>query len=237
MLFRLPSNLKTTTATVSVNGKSSPSDLRPDLLATPTNNCVKSSSWNKHQQNSLQQQQANASNAVTARLMDMGKKLLDASREGQVDYVRQLVVHSGAPFTSDWLGTTALHLAAQHGHPEIAEILLKAGVNRDARTKLERTALHLAAQGGSVKVVDLLLIHGSDVNARDMLKMTPLHWAVERGHASVAEKLLINGADVSLKSKFQLTPIDIAQDSECFEMIELFKVSKIILQDTYVDAV
>lgn len=193
--------------------------------------CVKSSSWSKQQQQQQHHQQqqtgsasAAASNVVAARLMDMGKKLLDAARDGQVDDVRQLVMHSGAPFTSDWLGTTALHLAAQNGHVEITEILLKGGVNRDARTKLERTALHLAAQGGSVDVVDLLLTHGSDINARDMLKMTPLHWAVERGHVCVVEKLLFSGADVSVKSKFQLTPIDIARNSESYQLIELFKV-------------
>lgn len=107
--------------------------------------------------------------AVSARLMDMGKRLLDAAREGRVDHVRQLVVDSGAPFTSDWLGQSALHLAAQNCHVEIAEILLRGGVNRDAKTKLGNTPLHFAAQSGCLEVVDLLLIHGCDVNARDML--------------------------------------------------------------------
>ena len=167
-----------------------------------------------------------AGNAAAARLTDMGKKLLEAARESQVDKVRQLVVNSGAPFTSDWFGTTALHLAAQNGHAEIAEILLRGGVNRDARTKLERTALHLAAQNGSLDVVDLLLLHGADVCARDMLKMTPLHWAVERGHILVAERLLIAGSDVNARSKFQLTPIDIAKNSKFSGMLDLFKVSR-----------
>lgn len=164
-----------------------------------------------------------AGNAAAVRLIDMGRKLLEATREGHTEHVRQLVVNSGAPFTSDWLGTTALHVAAQNGNKEIAEILLRGGVNRDARTKLERTALHLAAQYGSLEVVDLLLTHGADVNARDMLKMTPLHWAVERGHVSVVERLLIAGADVTIKSKFQLTPIDIARDSDYYEIVDLFK--------------
>lgn len=162
---------------------------------------------------------------VTARLLDMGKRLLDAAREGQTDHVRQLVVGSGAPFTSDWLGTTALHLAAQYGHAEIAEILLRGGVNRDARTKLERTALHLAAQSGSLPVVESLLIHGTDINARDMLKMTPLHWAVERRHIDIVRRLLVGGADIDVRSKFQLTPLDIAQNSGYYEIVELFKVS------------
>lgn len=163
----------------------------------------------------------NGGNAAAARLLDLGKRLLEATREGQIEAVRQLVVDQGAPFTSDWLGTTALHVAAQNGFVEIAEILLNGGVNRDAKTKLERTALHLAAQSGSAEIVDLLILSGADVNARDMLKMTPLHWAVERGHFSVVERLLVSGADLFLKSKFQLTPVDIARNSECYDVIEL----------------
>jgi ankyrin repeat protein len=163
-------------------------------------------------------------NVVAARLLDLGKKLIEATREGRIEQVRHLVEGSGAPFTSDWLGTTALHVAAQCGHADIAEILVRGGVNRDARTKLERTALHLAAQSGSFDIVDLLLNYKSDVNARDMLRMTPLHWAVERGHLMVAERLLIAGADVDSSNKFLLTPLDIARESGFHDMIELLKV-------------
>lgn len=160
--------------------------------------------------------------ASSARMIDMGKRLMTATREGDTDTVRKLVA-SSATFTSDWLGTTALHIAAQHGYSEIAEILLRGGVNRDARTKIERTALHLAAQSGSLDIVDMLLLHGSDVNARDMLKMTPLHWAVQRAHVNVAERLLLSGADMHAVNKFRLTPIDIAQTSGSYRLLDLFR--------------
>ena len=168
---------------------------------------------------------AGGNNVAAARLLDLGKKLIEATREGKLEQVRQLVEQSGAPFTSDWLGTTALHVAAQQGHANIAEILVRGGVNREARTKLERTALHLAAQSGCLEIVDLLVTHGSDVNARDMLRMTPLHWAVERRHVFVAERLLIAGAEIEIRNKFLLSPLDIARESGSYEMIDLFKVS------------
>lgn len=164
-------------------------------------------------------------NAAAARLLDLGKRLLEATKEGKVGLVRELVVDSGAPFTSDWLDTTALHIAAQNGFSEIAEILIQGGINKDARTKLKRTPLHLAAQSGSLEVVDLLIRNGSDVNCCDMLKMTPLHWAVERRHICVVRRLLMANADYKIKSKFQLTPLDIAKNSSFFEIVELFKVS------------
>ncbi|XP_054161431.1 GA-binding protein subunit beta-1-like [Oppia nitens] len=151
-------------------------------------------------------------------LFDLGKKLLEASRNGETDEVKALM-QSGAPFSTDWLGTSPLHFAAQFGHIETAEVLLRAGISRDARTKVDRTPLHLCAQEGHLTIVSLLIMHGSDVDAKDMLRMTPLHWAVERGHTDVVDCLLSNGADVSVQSKFEKTPIDIAYDNGRLELI------------------
>ena len=55
------------------------------------------------------------------------------------------------------LGTSPLHLAAQYGHYSTAEVLLRAGVSRDARTKVDRTPLHMAAADGHVHIVELLV--------------------------------------------------------------------------------
>ncbi|KAG8229210.1 hypothetical protein J437_LFUL009692 [Ladona fulva] len=142
-------------------------------------------------------------------LMELGKKLLIYSKLGDFEQVRNLMA-KGAPFTSDWLGTSPLHHAAQHGHLETAEALLRAGISRDARTKVDRTPLHVAATEGHVEIVKLLLKMGADVGARDMLHMTPLHWAVERQHLDVVEVLLQYGADPYAVSKFDKTPFSIA---------------------------
>nr|AAQ19489.1 GA binding protein subunit beta1 [Mus musculus] len=89
-------------------------------------------------------------------LVDLGKKLLGAARAGQDDEVRILMAN-GAPFTTDWLGTSPLHLAAQYGHFSTTEVLLRAGVSRDARTKVDRTPLHMAASEGHANIVEVLL--------------------------------------------------------------------------------
>ena len=70
------------------------------------------------------------------------------------------------------LGTSPLHLAAHAGHVSTAEVLLKAGVSRDARTKVDRTPLHLSAQEGHIEIVRLLLQHGADINAKDMVRLS-----------------------------------------------------------------
>ncbi|KAL2088894.1 hypothetical protein ACEWY4_015793 [Coilia grayii] len=157
-------------------------------------------------------------------LVDLGKKLLEAARSGQDDEVRILMAN-GAPFTTDWLGTSPLHLSAQYGHYSTTEVLLRAGVSRDARTKVDRTPLHMAASEGHASIVEVLLKHGADVNAKDMLKMTALHWAAEHGHREAAELLIKYGADVHTQSKFCKNALDIALDNGNEELAEILQVA------------
>ncbi|CAJ1084244.1 PREDICTED: GA-binding protein subunit beta-2 [Xyrichtys novacula] len=157
-------------------------------------------------------------------LVDLGKRLLEAARKGQDDEVRNLMAN-GAPFTTDWLGTSPLHLAAQHGHYSTADVLLRAGVSRDARTKVDRTPLHMAAAEGHTVIVELLVRSGADINAKDMLKMTALHWAAQHGHHGVADTLIKHGADVHALSKFDKTPFDIAADIQNTELMLLLQES------------
>ncbi|XP_056142248.1 GA-binding protein subunit beta-2-like [Lampris incognitus] len=155
-------------------------------------------------------------------LVYLGKRLLEAARAGQDDDVRTLMAN-GAPFTTDWLGTSPLHLAAQYGHHSTAEVLLRAGVSRDARTKVDKTPLHMAATEGHSSIVELLVRSGADINAKDMLKMTALHWAAQHGHKEVAVLLLKYGADVHSLSKFDKTPFDIAMDTSNTELMILLQ--------------
>ncbi|XP_077404690.1 GA-binding protein subunit beta-2a isoform X2 [Vanacampus margaritifer] len=155
-------------------------------------------------------------------LVDLGKRLLEAARKGLDDEVRNLMAN-GAPFTTDWLGTSPLHLAAQHGHYSTADVLLRAGVSRDARTKVDRTPLHMAAAEGHTIIVELLVRSGADINAKDMLKMTALHWAAQHGHHGVVETLIKHGADVHALSKFDKTPFDITVDIQNTELMLLLQ--------------
>ncbi|KAG8509226.1 GA-binding protein subunit beta-2 [Galemys pyrenaicus] len=155
-------------------------------------------------------------------LVDLGKRLLEAARKGQDDEVRTLMAN-GAPFTTDWLGTSPLHLAAQYGHYSTAEVLLRAGVSRDARTKVDRTPLHMAAADGHAHVVELLVRNGADVNAKDMLKMTALHWATEHRHRDVVELLIRYGADVHAFSKFDKSAFDIALEKNNAEILVILQ--------------
>ncbi|GIY02684.1 GA-binding protein subunit beta-1 [Caerostris extrusa] len=152
-------------------------------------------------------------------LVDLGKKLLESAKLGDTEEVRILMTN-GAPFTTDWLGTSPLHMAAQYGHIETAEVLLRGGISRDARTKVDRTPLHLACQEGHVEIVKTLINHGAEIDCKDMLRMTPLHWAVENNYYDIVQLLLKNGADVNAVSKFDKTPLMIAEDNKNVDLIE-----------------
>ncbi|KAJ6637273.1 GA-binding protein subunit beta-1 [Pseudolycoriella hygida] len=147
--------------------------------------------------------------ARTVSIMDLGKMLLHCAREGETQKVHDLMSR-GAPFTTDWLGRTPLHAAAEANHFDTCEVLLRAGISKDARTKVDKTPLHFAAFEGHEQVVQLLLKHSCDINAKDMLKMTPLHWSVQKGHKNISKLLLQHGADPNAMSKFSKSPLTMA---------------------------
>lgn len=69
-----------------------------------------------------------------------------------------------------------MHLAAKHNHLEVVEILLKAGISRDARTKVDKTSLHMAAAEGHIDIVKTLLEYGANPDCRDLVNIndTPI---------------------------------------------------------------
>ncbi|XP_055321461.1 GA-binding protein subunit beta-1 [Sitodiplosis mosellana] len=161
----------------------------------------------------------------TISIMDLGKQLLESAREGQTNKVHDLMCR-GAPFTTDWLGKSALHMAAENNHYETCEVLLRAGISKDSRTKVERTPLHLAVCNGHEGIVKLLLDQKCDVNAKDMLKQTPLHWAVEEDHPNLVKLLLKHGANPNDVSKAGETPLSIAQQLRFDDLVRFMTTYK-----------
>ncbi|XP_050072750.1 uncharacterized protein LOC126560845 [Anopheles maculipalpis] len=157
-------------------------------------------------------------------ITDLGKALLQAARTGNTPKVLDLMGR-GAPFTADWLGTTPLHLAARYNHIETCRALLRAGISKDSKTKVDRTPLHMAAYHGNIEIVELLLSNKCEVDAKDLLKMTPLHWAVEKRHDKVVEMLLQHGADPNALSKFDKSPILLAKTTKQMELVRILKLA------------
>ncbi|XP_075159810.1 ada2a-containing complex component 3 isoform X2 [Haematobia irritans] len=157
--------------------------------------------------------------SVPTTVVDLGKQLLQYARDSDVKGVKN-ALSRGAPFTSDWLGMSALHFAAMNNQYEICQVLLNGGINKDSKTKVDRTPLHLACYYGNEQIVELLLSKGCAVNPKDMLRMTPLHWAVEKRHKSIVRLLLKHNADVTVITKFGRTPLAMAVFTEQADLLE-----------------
>ena len=88
-------------------------------------------------------------------------------------------------------GMTALHWAAMNADVEMTTMLLQAGANVRAQSRLGGyLPLHLAAQAGSAAVVDQLLVRGAPANQPTTTGATPLMLAAASGSAAATSRLI-----------------------------------------------
>ena len=107
-------------------------------------------------------------------------------------------------------GMTALHWAAENDDPAMVGILIQAGADLEATTRIGGyTPLLLASRNGSATVVESLVDAGSDVHATTVMGgTTSLHFAAAIGSVQAASVLLDHGADVSVReSAWGQTPL------------------------------
>ncbi len=99
-------------------------------------------------------------------------------------------------------GMTALHWAARSGDADLAQMLLYAGANVKAATRLGAyTPLMMAAEQGHAAVMAALLSAGADVKAANATGTTPLMLAALSGDAKSVTMLVENGAVVDATEK------------------------------------
>ena len=106
-------------------------------------------------------------------------------------------------------GMTALHWASRSGDLELTQMLLYAGANVKATTRLAGyTPLMMAADQGHAQVIAALLAAGSDAKAANALGTTPLMLAAASGNAQAVTTIVENGGEIEAKEKtFGQTPL------------------------------
>lgn len=154
-------------------------------------------------------------------------ELLKSARAGDAAKVKHLLeTDSRLIAARDPMGNTALILATNSGHDEIAEMLMAAGVSPgfyeaasvgrtdlvaqflnddasllDSQSPEGFTVLALAAHFGHIHTLEFLIARGADLNiiSQHPIGVTPLHAALFGRRVEAASRLIEAGADVRLK--------------------------------------
>ncbi len=122
----------------------------------------------------------------------------DAAMQGDGETVRALLKQGVDVNAAQGDGMTALHWAGVKADAEMAEMLLYAGANVKAATRLGGfTPLFLAAKTGDAAVVETLVKASADVNVVTTMGATPLMLAAASGNADTVSILLEHGAEVN----------------------------------------
>jgi len=108
--------------------------------------------------------------------------LLRAAAKGDLEAVKA-AIKAGTDVNTPQSGTfsqgySPLHVAAEKGHLDIVEELIKSGAMVDARDKEMNTPLMQSVRyNGTLDVVKCLVEHGADIKAKNNRGMMPLEWA------------------------------------------------------------
>ena len=109
---------------------------------------------------------------------NIDRKLYNAAKAGDEALVSQLIDQA----TVDWRGdydSTALHQAAQYGHPPVVTRLLDAGWSLEARTESGLTPLAWAAERGHLETAKCLLLRGANMDRWTPRVITRAHRYIE----------------------------------------------------------
>ena len=122
----------------------------------------------------------------------------DAAMRGDAEEVYELLRAGADVNAAQGDGMTALHWAAENGRIELAEVLVFAGANPEAATRLGGfTPLMVASRAGHAGIVRLLADAGANLEATTETGETALHYAAWSGNPEIAVALAEKGAEVN----------------------------------------
>ena len=129
------------------------------------------------------------------------KPVIDAASDGDTDSLRQLLRDGADVNEAQGDGMTALHWAADRGDLAMVEVLIYAGANVEAGTRIGNyRPLHIASRNGHADVMKALLAakanpHATTTNSGVM----PLHLAAASGSPEAVHAILDAGVDINAK--------------------------------------
>jgi ankyrin repeat protein len=127
-------------------------------------------------------------------------RLADAAERGDREAVRTLLKQKADVNAVQGDGSTALHWAAYKDDVDMARLLLAAGANVKATTRIGGiTPLSMASKNGNAAIIDALLQAGGDANYIDERGTTALMTAAASGNADAVRILIDHGSDVNAR--------------------------------------
>ena len=148
----------------------------------------------------------------------------DAAMRADLDKVRILLKAGADVNVAQGDGMTALHWSAENRSVEMAAMLIYAGANVEAVTRIGGyTPLHLASRSGSAAIVQELLEAGANPTvASSAGGATPLHFAASASSSGSVISLLDHGAEIDAReSAWEQTPLMFAASLGRTEIVEL----------------
>ncbi len=152
------------------------------------------------------------------------KPVADAAEGGDTATIRHLLRAGADVNETHGDGMTALHWAAERGDLELAEMLMVAGANVNAGTRLGGyTPLHIASRHGHAAIVQALIAANADAGRVTTTSgVLPIHLAAASHDPETVEVLLDAGVDVNaLEGAWSQTPLIFAAAANRVEIIGL----------------
>jgi len=169
-------------------------------------------------QNTTSQPDAQNSTAYSS------EDLRNASLQGDLESIRQIVEAGIDIEEGDQLGRTALMFASFNGHTEVVQFLIEQGAEVQKQNSEGRTPLMFASSGPFPETVELLLENGADPNVKDSIEgWSALMYAAAEGNIEVIEVLLDYNADVSLQDVDGETATDFARNNGHSDVVSILE--------------
>lgn len=126
----------------------------------------------------------------------------------------------------DSFGRSALMVAVERRHKDIAKLLIEAGFNVNSSDKSGFTPLFEASTNGDIEMVRLLINKSAEINAKADSGDTALDSAIINNHKNVVETLINSRADLKLINKFS---IEFATKQGFTDILKLLKSHGVII--------
>lgn len=116
-----------------------------------------------------------------------------------------------------------LQEAIAYNQPDIANDLIRKGIDLNHKDGNGATALHYCAEYQDISTASVLLQHKTDINAEDKLGNQPLWYAVfyAREKYELVELLMGNGANSEHKNRANRSPLDFAKQIEDAKLVKI----------------